>query len=72
MKIHKDIEIRTRIEFTRTEILDALKRVRDIPPDATVHVHVPGGGDFSNMDLDLDDNETPLVVTFTTREERAR
>jgi hypothetical protein len=35
-----------------------------IPADATITVQVPGGGDYSNMSLDIDDR-TPVVVAWT-------
>jgi hypothetical protein len=38
-----------------------------IPELATVTVMVPGGGDYSGMTLDIDD-DCPVVVSWKTRE----
>ena len=46
----------TRWEFTADELK---KRLR-LPPDCRLFVQVPGGGDWSNTDLDID--LRPLVA----------
>ena len=53
--------------FSRKELLDALGLTDEceIADDYEVTVTVPGGGDWSNQDLDID-RDTPLVVTITT------
>lgn len=41
----------------------------DLPPDAfdiKVHVYVPGGGDWSNTDLDID-SDAPVTVSYKCR-----
>lgn len=35
-----------------------------IPIDATLSVHVPGGGDWSNTDLELDERDRPLEIRW--------
>lgn len=37
----------------------------DIRETATMTVRVPGGGDWSNENLDLLDGESPIVITIT-------
>jgi hypothetical protein len=37
---------------------DDIRRLLGIPPDARVSVHIPGGGDWSNQALDLNDRDT--------------
>jgi len=39
----------------------------DIPDGASVHVRVPGGGDWSNMDLEIG-VDAPLTVIWHTKE----
>ncbi len=39
---------------------------KDVPANATIVVHVPGGGDWSHCDLDL--KEHPAVVQWSTNE----
>jgi len=52
-----------RLELTNVEIIEALRKDDYcIPKDANVFVRVPGGGDWSNTDLDLTDQ--PLVITW--------
>jgi hypothetical protein len=38
-----------------------------IPANAEIQITVPGGGDWSNSELDL--NEHPVVITWTTRDD---
>lgn len=54
----------TTLEITGAEIRKAFK----LPYDADLTVRVPGGGDWSNTDLVLD--ECPVKVTYTVVEER--
>lgn len=37
-----------------------------IPDNAEVFVTVPGGGDWSNTNLDIDDHSVEIVWTITT------
>jgi hypothetical protein len=60
-----------RYEFTRVEILRILTRAGYLSPEAHIkscHVNIPGGGDWSNTDLDLEDHPI-VVVTEETKEE---
>lgn len=60
-----------RLEMNRIDIRHALTSAGyEIPHDASIYVHVPGGGDWSNSDLHID-KACPVVVTWeTTREEK--
>jgi hypothetical protein len=66
-------EKRVRMEFTAEEVLFALRAAgHNIPfqgPSPRCFIRVPGGGDWSNTDLDLDNQDTPLIVTFETVEQ---
>lgn len=61
-----------RIEVKGPELLQVLSqelKAQDkgpIPEDASIAVWVPGGGDWSNTDLDL--NEHPVVIEWTVEE----
>lgn len=70
------IEVNKKTEITKTAKLDA-KFIRqavefsediDIPENADVFIMVPGGGDWSNMRLDVD-NDNPVTITWKEREE---
>ncbi len=39
----------------------------DIPDNATVTFTTPGGGDWSNTDIDIDDDH-PVIVEWITRD----
>ncbi len=61
----------TVLSFTAEEVIDALRKAGKLPyPSDTqrvtqeAYVRVPGGGDWSNTDLTLDD--TPLMVKVVT------
>lgn len=61
--------VKTETEFClaldREDILLALQKVGyDISPDAEMYIRMPGGGDWSNMDLDVS-SEMPLFVKWT-------
>jgi hypothetical protein len=61
----------TKIRFTGQEIITALRASGyKVPFTARVFVRVPGGGDYSNMSLDIDAT-VPLVVEFEISEEEA-
>lgn len=51
---------RVRLEFTDADVRKALR----LPPNSTVFVRVPGGGDWSNTDLDVT-TDTPIVAEWT-------
>lgn len=52
----------TRIAMSKVELLKAL----GLPQDADVYVEVPGGGDWSNCELNID-NDVPLKITYKKR-----
>lgn len=59
----------TYIDLTREQVADALRLAGfNLPDNADIFVRVPGGGDWSNTDLMIDD-EITLQVTYTTTEE---
>lgn len=47
--------------------LDDLRIKFDIPPQAKVTIRVPGGGDWSNQDIELDNKENVINVSWTTK-----
>lgn len=58
------------VNFTGAELRQALKTAGyDIPIDATISVAIPGGGDWSNTDLEIG-NEHQLHVAWTVTEEK--
>ena len=66
-----EIKTRHQVKLDREAILRlAGDIVKDIPENATVTIHVPGGGDWSHMDLDVC-AQTPVIITWyiTTYEE---
>ncbi len=62
--VSKTISTKTRYEFTRDEVINALIAAGKLPlytpGDAEVYMRVPGGGDWSHCNLDLD--SYPLIV----------
>lgn len=56
-----------RLALNSEDIIRMLRTRFTIPDNAKVFIHVPGGGDYSNMDLDVDE-ETPLQVSWETPE----
>lgn len=67
----KTTTTQTVYEFTKADILHALVKAGKLPPttvyDADAFVRVPGGGDWSNTNLDLADH--PLQVKVVTKEQ---
>lgn len=65
--VTKTITTRTvnQVKIGRAELLCALAHAgyTDIPADARVEFDVPGGGDWSNTSIDIDD-QNPLVITW--------
>lgn len=52
------------IELTGTMLVDMLRTAgHAIPKDAAVSFHVPGGGDWSHMSIDVD-AENPLYIEW--------
>ncbi len=60
---------RTHMEFERDDVLKALRSIWPaIPDDAEIFAEVPGGGDWSNTNLDIG-CDTNIHVRWTTVEE---
>ena len=62
MKTEQKIVTTTTLKLEAKDILDMLR----IPEDATdinVWIAIPGGGDYSNMDLNVD-AATPIRVSY--------
>lgn len=59
-------DVHNRIVLTRDDITRAFK----FPSHADVRINVPGGGDWSGMSLDVD-NECPVVVSWTETVDRS-
>lgn len=62
--VHKVIETKYYVTYTIEEIREALH----LPENAVIFVKVPGGGDWSNQELNLED--APLQARFSEREEK--
>jgi len=57
-----------RIELTGSDIAQMLKkhpRFFGIPDDVTISFHVPGGGNWSNTSIDIDDGN-PVYIEWQT------
>jgi hypothetical protein len=53
------------IKLNRVQLLTLIANMGySIPASASVDVRVPGGGDWSNTDLDID-NRSPIVIHWT-------
>jgi hypothetical protein len=64
------IKTKTTKEFklvlTKQQLIDALQAAgHRVPVDAHIYVNVPGGGDWSNQPLDLDETNQPLNITWS-------
>lgn len=53
--IKTEIHTMHAMTLSRQDVIDLLKRKYGVPPDATVSITVPGGGDWAHVTLDLDD-----------------
>lgn len=63
-KIKKTTTVRIQISLSGEDILDLLKSDNfDIGTCADVKIIVPGGGDYSNMSIDIDE-ENPILVSY--------
>lgn len=56
------------LSLGKEALIFALRYSLNIPDDAKIFVKVPGGGDWSNTNLNIDD-DTPLIVEWTIEEE---
>jgi len=65
--IHKTTTVltTTEIRISAAEIIEKF----GLPAGTILTVHVPGGGDWSNEDLELDDRNQVIVATSKTTEQ---
>lgn len=55
----------TKVTLAREDVIKLLRGTGcNVPEDAQVKFHVPGGGDYSNMALDVDES-SPIEVEWT-------
>jgi hypothetical protein len=62
------------VEHTTTigcfDMINLLRQVgHDIPDNAVVVVQIPGDGDYSNMDLEIDGETSPIKIKYKTTEQ---
>lgn len=70
VKTHTITTQRHTITLQGRDVINMLRKDGyEIPDKATVTFTVPGGGDWSNCALDLDDEDQPIEVTWDTRTE---
>lgn len=57
-------QIKATYEVTGSDIVKALRKAGMIPENggASITLRVPGGGDYSNMDLDLMDHPVTIKI----------
>lgn len=64
LQTQKTTTIRHEITLDRDALLKLLREQLHIPENADVYFQVPGGGDWSNTSVDVDD-ENPIHVKWT-------
>jgi hypothetical protein len=68
MKTKTSQETKTTVELTGADLI----RFLDLPDNAydiRIYMKIPGGGDYSNMDLDVTNDTTPCFeVSYKTKE----
>ena len=62
-KTKKIVERECSLKLTGDQILEAIQEKYGVPLNANIFLHVPGGGDYSNIDLDID-HETPIQIEW--------
>lgn len=60
------IETKTELRISAADIIAAFK----LPEGTILTVRVPGGGDWSNEDLEIDGGDQAIVATSKTVEEK--
>jgi hypothetical protein len=61
------VETKHHAELTRHKLIALLRQAgHNVPDNAGIFVRVPGGGDWSNCPLDIDD--CPIQLHYTTVE----
>lgn len=66
----RTIKTNNTLQVTNTDLIAALNRANPdlkIPDGARVYVSIPGGGDYSSMNLDID-GDCPITVSWETVE----
>lgn len=59
----QELKVTKKITLTGAEIRDLIRTLGvKVPADATISVYVPGGGDWSHSDLDI--NEHPVTIVW--------
>ncbi len=66
--IKKTVKISTSSEINRDDPIKLLK----LPEDAEIFVNVPGGGDWSNMRLDIGEDSNIFIRHSETKTEECR
>ena len=67
-KITKNIITRVTVDLSRKDIIEFLKNeYSDVPDNCSVVFHVPGGGDWSNTQADVTE-ENPVSVSWEVSE----
>lgn len=67
----RTVEVKKSVEISGQQLVDMLREEGIEIPEGTsvqVFVNVPGGGDYSNCLLDIDE-ECPITATWTERSE---
>lgn len=64
--------IKQRVELTGNDILKLMASTIKLPTgavlkSATVKIEIPSGGDYSNMDLEID-SKTPVIAEYEIEE----
>lgn len=68
IEVTKTIKTKYHVTVTHDDIVEYLKsKGHDVPGDCVVTFKVPGGGDWSHMDVDIDD-ENPVKARWETTE----
>jgi len=64
----------TTLKLSAVDIINALNlKLRSgdqIPPNASVSINIPGGGDWSNTNMEIDDHgDCPVLIKYTQETE---
>jgi hypothetical protein len=63
------VETRRHAEIDRHKLIALLRQAgRNAPDNAGIFVQVPGGGDWTNSTLDIDD--APIQIFYSTTEQK--
>jgi hypothetical protein len=63
------VETRHHAELDRQKLLTLLGQAgHQVPDNAGIYVQVPGGGDWANCTLDIDD--APIQIHYSTTEQK--